>query len=888
MKLSFAFLFTVFLGIVNSSAQDRDPILVTLDSLVEEARYAEALLYLDEIAKKGLTPSTLAVLQNKRAEIFVAQGHLAEADQLLDQILTHDPFIDAITLSNKGLVNLNKGRYDLAIKYFRDALATFQATGKSQSVEAIQCLTRLSSVYLTTGRYKQAEEHELLALQLRQTVFGTGSEYTASSYNNLGLIYLSTDPSKALEYYEKALGAYTNLHSAHHPKIAISHTNLGIAYLQLELYGDAINHFDDAKIIWDKIYPSGHPNVALVLRNLGRTYSRLKDYKASVEYYQQAIGLYEKAYGLRHPDIAGTLTELATVQLNESNYALALDYIQRSLIANTQTFDKTAISENPRVSDYYNPTVLVYSLTSKARILEAQYIAKTMKLEDLKLALRCLYLCDSLFDDMRHKYVEESDKLTLGALANDVYEDGVRIAVLISENVMNATPYLQQAFYFSEKSKAAVLLASIVDSQAKAFGGIPAQLLEEERNIKSAITLLHEKLSQKPDEENERALRSKLFDTNNQYDRFIHTLEQQYPNYYNLKYRPVRTEIQDLQQTLDGQTAILSYFIGDTSNTLYIFSISQGTFTVASRSLSKDFYRNLKGLQNSIVFYEPVIFKKTSLWLSKLLIPHFAPDIKKLIIIPSGKLSLLPFEVLLTKKSKGADFADAPFLVKQFSISYEFSAGLIVQEAPLPPVTSPSIFLCAPVTFSEGLADLPATEDEVTRIATIFSPRSKVALKDFATEREIKYADLTKFDYLHFATHGTADEQTPGLSKLFLNASDTEDGSLYAGEIFNLNLQARLAVLSACETGLGKLSKGEGVIGLSRALSYAGASNVVVSFWSVADESTAMLMEDFYRFLLSHKSDRYSDALRASKLKMIQSQTYSAPYYWAPFILIGR
>ncbi|HZX73696.1 MAG TPA: CHAT domain-containing protein, partial [Cyclobacteriaceae bacterium] len=137
------------------------------------------------------------------------------------------------------------------------------------------------------------------------------------------------------------------------------------------------------------------------------------------------------------------------------------------------------------------------------------------------------------------------------------------------------------------------------------------------------------------------------------------------------------------------------------------------------------------------------------------------------------------------------------------------------------------------------------------------------------------------------ATHGIVDEEDPELSKIFLNSSNKEDGNLFSGEIYNLDLNAEMVVLSACQTGLGKFSKGEGVIGLSRALIYAGAKNIIVSFWSVADESTAELMVDFYKNLLQKKDQNFREALQQAKVNMIKKGNYSAPYYWAPFVMIG-
>jgi CHAT domain-containing protein len=179
----------------------------------------------------------------------------------------------------------------------------------------------------------------------------------------------------------------------------------------------------------------------------------------------------------------------------------------------------------------------------------------------------------------------------------------------------------------------------------------------------------------------------------------------------------------------------------------------------------------------------------------------------------------------------------------------------------------------------------------VKDISKLFASKNFSAATNLGTQANeslIKNNTIKNYNLLHFATHGVVDEKNPELSRIFLQSStDAEDGNLYSGEIYNLQLNADLVTLSACQTGLGKISKGEGVIGLSRALVYAGAKNIIVSFWSVADESTAQLMTDFYKILLDDGKKDYSNSLRQAKLKLIESDKYAAPYYWAPFILIG-
>ncbi|MEQ8424626.1 MAG: CHAT domain-containing protein, partial [Cyclobacteriaceae bacterium] len=175
-------------------------------------------------------------------------------------------------------------------------------------------------------------------------------------------------------------------------------------------------------------------------------------------------------------------------------------------------------------------------------------------------------------------------------------------------------------------------------------------------------------------------------------------------------------------------------------------------------------------------------------------------------------------------------------------------------------------------------------------IAKLFASRNlkiETLIKTKADEDQIKSASIKEYKYLHFATHGVVDEQNPELSRIFLSQGQSEDGNLYSGEIYNLELDADLVALSACETGLGKISKGEGVIGLSRALVYAGARSIIVSFWNVADASTSQLMTEFYAKLLSQNNNDFAAALRSSKLKMISEGKYAPPYYWAPFVILG-
>jgi CHAT domain-containing protein len=871
-------------------AQGTNP-FQTIDQLILQNQTDKALLLIDLELDKQISEELSFQFEAKKAELLITQGKLSEAETILTSLQKKNlsEYQRAIALTTAGSLNMNKGRFDLALENLLASVELFQKSGKQDSRESAQNLATLAILYNTTGKYSQAEDNGLLALQMRQKLFGENSEETAASLNDLGLVYTSIDPDKALEYYDKALPIYESLYGKQHPKIAIANTNSGFVYKQLKLYGDAITNFENALLIWKAIYPNGHPNEAFVLSNLGQTYDKMGNNKTALEYLEKALSVYRKFYGVKHPDISSTLNQIGILKWKENKFDESIYTFQQALIANVSSFNDSDIKKNPPIRNFYSGYVLLYSLRWKAQAMESKYYSKTLKFDDLKSALSCLFTCDTLIDDIRHHSTDESDKISLGEQANEVYEDGVRIAHSMSDMTTDAKHYRETSFYFAEKSKSAVLQESIAEANAKSFAGIPQNLVEEEKAIKSTITFLSQKLSQKPSAEEEKYLRESLFNLNHEYDDFVKKLEKEFPNYYNLKFNQTTPTVGNLQKTLGRNSAIVSYFIAEKSKRIYQFIITAKKFSIRNLTLPDEFDRTLKGFTNSLLYSNLKIYQSTGDQLRRVLIPHFPHSITDIIIVPSGKLSTLPFEALPEQKKKAQDFQHTPFVVKRFALSYEFSAGLIAQKSKINQSDPASIFLCAPIQFPEAdqLNDLPATDQEVMTIAQLFNNGPAfVAKNQEANETKVKSGDLKKYSYIHFATHGIVDETSPELSRIFLNTIDHEDGHLFTGEIYNLDLDAKLTVLSACQTGLGRLSKGEGVIGLSRALIYAGSENLIVSFWSVADESTALLMTDFYKKHLQQKQS-FRMALQQAKIKMINEGKFSSPYYWAPFVMIG-
>jgi CHAT domain-containing protein len=294
-------------------------------------------------------------------------------------------------------------------------------------------------------------------------------------------------------------------------------------------------------------------------------------------------------------------------------------------------------------------------------------------------------------------------------------------------------------------------------------------------------------------------------------------------------------------------------------------------------------------------------------------------------------------------------FSEMPFLIKKYTVSYSYSATLLYNtflktKTKTPAFTDLNDWMAfAPVFDNEGISGtgtltrkllsdsyfndfsktdnkrsflkdgtyispLPGSLDEVNMIFKLFDETGKKAViytHKKADESILKTGELKNYRILHFATHGFVNTDNPELSGI-LTAQDTSasftdnediygyiaqqnDGIWYQSEIYNSKLNADLVVLSACETGLGKIASGEGVIGLTRALLYAGTKNIIVSLWQVSDESTKQLMVEFYKNLLSKESKTdYARHLRNAKLRLIKEGTYAHPFFWSPFILIGK
>ena len=314
---------------------------------------------------------------------------------------------------------------------------------------------------------------------------------------------------------------------------------------------------------------------------------------------------------------------------------------------------------------------------------------------------------------------------------------------------------------------------------------------------------------------------------------------------------------------------------------------------------------------------------------------------KRLLVIADGALNYVPFEALV-KTPDGADYSSLSYLIKTNEIVYAPSGSVVAairqQRGSSPTVREGSragknILLIADPIFNSNdprlkgnsaaqasgearglglglesaindvtdssapavglqLARLTGTRteaEEIAKTARTGGGQADLWMDLNASEDNVHNRDMNNYRVIHIATHGLLDAQRPQFTGVVLSlvGNKSNDGFLRTDEIFNLRMNPALVMLSACETGLGKEKRGEGVIGLTRAFMYAGAPTVGVTLWSVADKSTADLMTDFYKRFLGSGSSA-PGAMRNAQLSMISARKYSAPFYWAPFVLVGE
>lgn len=854
----------------------------------------------------------------EKGEYEIAMDYYKNALKIRKKILGDNHPETAASYNNMGIVYEALGQYDLAVKNHQKAIEIQKNIFGDDYPELANYYFGLGNVYKDQGDWDMAMDYYMQSFRIHKKNYGTINPLVAKDLIAIGNIYTQQgDNESAIATLQKALDIQRKTLGANHPDLALTYNNVGNIYNQDGQYDLALSFYFNALDIKKAVIGEEHPEIADYYTNIGNVYAAKGDYQQALDYHQKAVDLKTMFFGQKHPALILPYLNIGNIYYEIRKYDSALKYFQLSLSANVKSFmpDSADIYANPTLKDYYDSKKLLNSLKGKAKTFIGRFVRDSSK-TDLSAAYNTYNKCDSMIDIIRKTTVSKQDKLELGKISNTIYDQGIDVCAKLHlwfDDPNN--DYLKKAFYFSEKNKAGVLLEAIASAEAQKFAGIPDSLLSVEKNLKNKIALYETQLGDVYDEEQEAEIRSKLFGVKNAYNKLIKDFERDYPKYFEMKYSNRYASVEEIQNTLPENTALRSYFIGD--SLISIFTLTRDSIKLERSVKPEDFDFKIYGLRKLITSSKTEDIKEFPLQayeFYKILFPKPLPqNIETILIIQDGNLGLLPFEALLTDIYQGGiiNYNDYPFLIKKYAVAYSYSANLYYKNISRTMRRSNN----APEKAWLGLAPvfnnvngmmindffvtpLPGTEKEVKTIGDDFikyNLPADVVLFDKASEEFIKSEAIKKYDYLHIATHGFVNSEKPELSAIIMspNKAGGNDGVLYTGEIYNLELNADLVVLSACETGLGKVMKGEGIIGLSRALLYAGTNNIIVSLWKVSDVSTSELMIDFYDNFLKGKdrSDlrfEYAQYLRKAKLKMIQANKFGHPFFWSPFILVGN
>jgi CHAT domain-containing protein/Tfp pilus assembly protein PilF len=854
----------------------------------------------------------------EKGEIDLALDYYQKSLSIRLKLLGENNPQTAISYNNLGIVYREQAKYDEAIKYHQKAIEIQKAIYGENYPELANYYQGIGNVYKDKREFDPAMEYYQKAYSIRKKAFTENHPLTAKDMINIAIIYSEKgDTENALNYFQTALNIQKKVLQENHPDLAITYNNLGNIYNEQKQYDLALAFYINALDIKKTAVGESNPEVADYLNNIGNIYSAKGDYEQALDYIKKSLDIKVRFYGQKHPAVVLPYLSMGNIYYGMGDYNMALQYFQRSLASNVKDFnpEPTNIYFNPIIANYYNAEVLLRSLRGKAKALVGSYKANNNQI-DLFTALTTYQKCDTLISIIRSSSISKNDKIEIGRIAAEIYDQAIDVCFNLDQidKEKEKDFYLTQAFYFSEKNKAGALLEALAASDASKFSGIPDNLLDLEKSYNTQISFYEKKLAETYDEQTESTLRNGLFKVKRDYDKLISDFEKNYPKYYEMKYSKANLIVKQIQDVLDDNTALRTYFIGD--SLISIFTILKNGILMEKSPKDKNFDEKIfqfrKHITSNTLADVKNYVKEAHIYYNVLFPGKLPEQIKRLVIIPDGVLGMIPFETLLTEEYTGKldQFGKYPYLIKRFEISYNYATTLFYKQLKrqsngangningwlgIAPVFNNSKDL---IIDGNEITPLPGSETEINTIKKKFEEKNlKTNAKLFseASEQFMKTPELKQYKYIHIATHGFVNSDKPELSGIILSEdkAGNNDGVLYTGEIYNLTLNSDLVVLSACETGLGKVSKGEGIIGLTRALLYAGTKDIIVSLWKVADISTSELMIDFYDNLLEKEGSAnnlflYSEALHKAKLLMLDKKEFSHPFFWSPFILVGQ
>ncbi len=841
---------------------------------------------------------------------------------------------------NMGIVEAVQGKYDQAVRYFDTTLMVVDSIGDQiDSLMIARFYSNYGLLATLNGRLEEGNKYFNTSEFIFQRIYGSNYIRISDINFNKGLnAYFNYDFKKAELYYKKALEIFMENDNVA-DRITIAYINLASVSLKLDHYDQAIQYCNmglefeppdelkwllysnltQAYILKDdeenslinfnrairleadgKVSSIKKINLYVEFANFMLKEERLNESKV---YYQQAVSLITSSFGQNSIAYSYILSRLGYYYLTTSAVDSSLHYFNESIRIWNNTSDNSGST-----IETYNEIKFAESYIGRARAYYKKY-TETRNSDfldagshDIKIILDRMEQVISKLDKESKLLLFEQLKPAYGLATEIAYEQHSR---------SDHTDYLQDVFNYMERSKSAVLLASVRNLDALKSSDVPSGVMQLEKQLNEEINglrqlLADEKQKQYPAIDKISFFETKLLSLLLDHDSLVDNLEKNYPRYYSLKYDRSTIQLPHLIEKLENDEAIIEYEIAD--STIYIYVIAKHGIIIRKADLDSAFWSSLDYLL-TVKNVDISAFRKSeiidfyrhsnSLW-RKLMEPvcHFVQS-KKLVIIPDGVLGYLPFEILsrTTDQPEELSFKTMPYLLTEFPVSYSYSATLkynpyFVKDG----INNQELIAFAPIYGKENIENsiardvsfdnLPNARQEVISIEDMWG--GKIYMDQDATKANFMNRS-GNYDVIHLAMHAMINDSVPMFSRLVFSESDKDTASNFLNtfEIYDLVLNASMVTLSACNTGTGILRNGEGIMSLARGFIYAGVPSIVMTLWEVQDKSGSDIMTRYYQNL--KLGDDKDVALRDAKLEFLKdSPDYSThPFYWSAYIVTG-
>ncbi len=810
----------------------------------------------------------------------------------------------AVTLNLLNPVYVNLGQFAKALQKYNQLLLLTQ-TLKDQQTEA-STLVAIAKIHAKLGNYQQALEILNQSLLLWQKIkFKTG-EVTA--LNEIALIYFNLGESQqAINYYNQALISANSLGNS--ANIATILNNLGQVYSDLKQFDQALDYYQQSLILWEiliqKLGNNAAPDIkrgkSATLNNIAFINTNLGKLETALDTYKQALILW-KTIGDRTGE-ASTLNNMGFV------------YFQQGNLTKARSFYQQALQIRQEVGDLPKEALSRYRLAMLDR-----------KQGNFKQSIQQINRTLEIIENLRIKVSNKDLRASFLASKQEYYQFYIDLLMQLHwQNPLQG--WDGKALQISERSKARSLLDILAESQGELTTGINPNLLAQKNQLTQQLDNLEEQriqlLSNLHTDSQKQAIDTEIETLLQQYQPLLEQINLSNPRSISLT-QPKPLNLKQIQALLDKNTILLEYFLGENrsflwlvkKNSIHSYELSdRSTIETAVKEFRDSFISPTKRIRRSLT---ETAGKK----LTKMVLPELKQlNHKRLLIVADGALQYLPFAALTDLSTT----LDKPtFLIEKHelvSLPSASTLGILRQENQRRKPAKKILAMLAdpvfninderlknvisknPISLAPDLERsaresgiffdrLPYTQTEAQQILALIPVDQRLQESGFSVNRKTSTnSQLSQYRFIHFATHGLLNSKNPQLSGLVLSLLDSSgkstNGFLRLYDIFNLNLPADLVVLSACQTGLGKDIKGEGLIGLTRGFMYAGATRVLVSLWNVDDQATATFMVYFYRGILK-KGLSPAEALRQAQIELQTHTDWSSPYYWAAFTLQGE